>query len=72
MAGLSGDSVGGTVSLSLSGKMSISAMQEILNDMNTAQMRTFLERLAFPWLSYNDYSMTAPQYYQWYRPNASR
>ena len=61
MAGLSGDSVGGTVSLSLSGKMSISAMQEILNDMNTAQMRAFLERLAFPWLSYNDYSMTAPK-----------
>ena len=27
----------------------------------TGQMRTFLERLAFPWLSYNDYSMTAPQ-----------
>lgn len=25
----------------------------------TAQMRAFLERLAFPWLSYNDYSMTA-------------
>ena len=25
----------------------------------TGQMRTFLERLAFPWLSYNDYSMTA-------------
>lgn len=25
------------------------------------QMRTFLERLAFPWLSYNDYSMTAPK-----------
>ncbi len=24
-------------------------------------MRTFLERLAFPWLSYNDYSMTAPK-----------
>ena len=23
----------------------------------TGQMRTFLERLAFPWLSYNDYSM---------------
>ena len=27
----------------------------------TGQMRTFLERLAFPWLSYNDYSMTAPR-----------
>ena len=26
----------------------------------TGQMRTFLERLAFPWLSYNDYSITAP------------
>jgi len=28
----------------------------------TGQMRTFLERLAFPWLSYNDYSMTAPKH----------
>ncbi len=27
----------------------------------TAQMRAFLERLTFPWLSYNDYSMTAPK-----------
>ena len=27
----------------------------------TGQMRTFLERMAFPWLSYNDYSMTAPK-----------
>ena len=27
----------------------------------TAQMRAFLERLAFPWLSYNDYSMIAPK-----------
>jgi multimeric flavodoxin WrbA len=27
----------------------------------TGQMRTFLERLAFPWLSYNDYSLTAPK-----------
>ena len=27
----------------------------------TARMRTFLERLAFPWLSYNDYSLTAPK-----------
>ena len=27
----------------------------------TAQMRAVLERLAFPWLSYNDYSMTAPK-----------
>ncbi len=27
----------------------------------TAQMRAFLERLAFPWLSYNDYSITAPK-----------
>ena len=27
----------------------------------TGQMRTFLERLAFPWLSYHDYSMTAPK-----------
>ena len=27
----------------------------------TGQIRTFLERLAFPWLSYNDYSMTAPK-----------
>ena len=27
----------------------------------TGQMRTFLERLAFPWLSYNEYSMTAPK-----------
>lgn len=25
----------------------------------TGKMRTFLERLAFPWLSYNDYSITA-------------
>ncbi len=25
----------------------------------TGQMRTMLERLAFPWLSYNDYSLTA-------------
>jgi hypothetical protein len=24
-------------------------------------MRTFLERLTFPWLSYNDYSLTAPK-----------
>ena len=30
-------------------------------NMNTAQMRAFLERLSFPWLSYNDYSMTAPR-----------
>lgn len=28
----------------------------------TGQMRTFLERLAFPWLSYNDYSLTAPKH----------
>lgn len=27
----------------------------------TGQMRTFLERLCFPWLSYNDYSITAPK-----------
>ena len=27
----------------------------------TGQMRAFLERLAFPWLSYNDYSLTAPK-----------
>ena len=27
----------------------------------TAQMRAFLERLCFAWLSYNDYSMTAPK-----------
>ena len=27
----------------------------------TGQMRTFLERLAFPWLSYNDYSLIAPR-----------
>lgn len=27
----------------------------------TGQMRTFLERLAFPSLSYNDYSLTAPK-----------
>ena len=27
----------------------------------TGQMRAFLERLSFPWLSYNDYSMTAPE-----------
>ncbi len=27
----------------------------------TGQMRAFLERLAFPWLSYNDYSMKAPK-----------
>ena len=27
----------------------------------TGQMRTFLERLAFPWLSYNDYRLTAPK-----------
>lgn len=27
----------------------------------TGQMCAFLERLAFPWLSYNDYSLTAPK-----------
>lgn len=27
----------------------------------TAQMRAFLERLTFSWLSYNDYSLTAPK-----------
>ena len=27
----------------------------------TGQMRSFLERLCFPWLSYNDYSLTAPK-----------
>lgn len=27
----------------------------------TGRMQAFLERLAFPWLSYNDYSMTAPK-----------
>lgn len=27
----------------------------------TGQLQAFLERLAFPWLSYNDYSMTAPK-----------
>ena len=27
----------------------------------TGQMRALLERLAFPWLSYNDYSMKAPK-----------
>ena len=27
----------------------------------TAQMRALLERLIFPWLSYNDYSLTAPK-----------
>lgn len=27
----------------------------------TGLMRAFLERLSFPWLSYNDYSMTAPK-----------
>lgn len=27
----------------------------------TGKMRTFLERLSFPWLSYNDYSLTAPK-----------
>ena len=27
----------------------------------TGQMRTFLERLSFPWLFYNDYSLTAPK-----------
>ncbi len=27
----------------------------------TGKMRIFLERLAFPWLSYNDYIMTAPK-----------
>lgn len=27
----------------------------------TGQMRAFLERLSFPWLSYNDYSITAPK-----------
>ncbi len=27
----------------------------------TGQMRSFLERLAFPWLSYNDYRLTAPK-----------
>ena len=27
----------------------------------TAEMHAFLERLEFPWLSYNDYSLTAPK-----------
>ena len=27
----------------------------------TGRMQAFLERLAFPWLSYNDYSLTAPK-----------
>ena len=27
----------------------------------TGQMRTFLERLSFPWLSYNYYNLTAPK-----------
>ena len=27
----------------------------------TGQMRTFLERLSFPWLSYKDYNLTAPK-----------
>ena len=27
----------------------------------TGQMRAFLERLSFPWLSYNDYNLTAPK-----------
>ena len=27
----------------------------------TAQMRAFLERLVFPWLSYKDFSLTAPK-----------
>lgn len=27
----------------------------------TAQLRAFLERLIFPWLSYNDYSLSAPK-----------
>lgn len=27
----------------------------------TGEMRSFLERLTFPWLSYNDYSLTAPK-----------
>ena len=27
----------------------------------TGQMRSFLERLVFPWLSYNNYSLTAPK-----------
>lgn len=27
----------------------------------TAQLRAFIERLIFPWLSYNDYSVTAPK-----------
>ena len=27
----------------------------------TGLMRAFLERLAFPWISYNDYSLTAPK-----------
>ena len=27
----------------------------------TGQLRAFLERLIFPWLSYNDYSLTAPK-----------
>ena len=27
----------------------------------TARLRAFLERLVFPWLSYNDYSVTAPK-----------
>ena len=32
----------------------------------TGQMRTFLERLCFPWLSYSDYSLTAPKRIRWY------
>ena len=28
----------------------------------TGKMHTFLERLAFPWLSYNDYSLSAPKH----------
>ncbi len=27
----------------------------------TAQLRAYIERLVFPWLSYNDYSVTAPK-----------
>ncbi|MBQ9231400.1 MAG: hypothetical protein IJ190_09515 [Prevotella sp.] len=35
--------------------------KEILKEKEGRQMRTFLERLAFPWLSYNDYRLTAPK-----------
>ena len=34
----------------------------------TAPLRAFLERLVFPWLSYNDYSLTAPSAFRLFSP----